>query len=180
MDIKTKDVDIIDNFLSDELLSHAINAINDSKWEHDGHSLTGTRRLWFCELGSNVKFKCMILDAMHKRYRQKFKVMRVYANGQTFGQDGSFHQDDTRENTYTFLMYVSDINTQNIDEIGGFTQIKMKDGIMNIEPYIGRAVMFKSNLFHRGLAPSRESDILRQTIAFKLIVDSGSKEIQYI
>ena len=180
MDIK--DVDIIDNFLSDELLSGARNAINDSKWVHEGASITstGSTRFWYCELGDTPMFKCMILDAIQKRYKQKFKVNRVYANGQTFGQDGSFHQDDTLENAYTFLIYVSDINPQNVDEIGGFTQIKMKDKIVNIEPYMRRAVMFKSNLFHRGLAPSRQSDILRQTIAFKLIAYSGSKEIQYI
>lgn len=179
--MQMKDVDIIDDFLSDELLSCAVNAIEDSKWVHSGGSTsTSTTTFWYCELEENLRFKCMVLDAIQKHYGQKFEVCRVYANGQTFGQDGSFHQDDPSENAYTFLIYVSDINPHNVDQIGGFTQIKMKDKIVNVEPYMRRAVMFKSNLFHRGLAPGRYSDILRQTIAFKLTTNSKSKEVQYI
>ena len=66
------------------------------------------------------------------------------------------------------FFYISDINRENIDKIGGYTQFKLENYIMNIEPIFNRSVLFKSNIVHRGLAPSRDSDILRVSVAFKL------------
>ena len=172
---------MIDDFLSDNLLDDAKAAINNSKWEHGGYSsVEGATTFWFCQLFTqfNIAFIKKIMRLVETRYGEKFDVDRVYANGQTYGQDGSYHQDHEHDDRYTLLIYVSDINESNIDSIGGFTQMKMKDGIINIEPYVKRAVMFKSNIYHRGLAPDRYSNILRQTIAFKLKM--SSKKIQYI
>ena len=39
---------------------------------------------------------------------------------------------------------------------------------MNIEPLKNRAVIFKSDILHRGVAPSRGIDDLRISLAFKL------------
>jgi hypothetical protein len=176
-----KEIEVIDDFLSDILLDDANAAIGDSKWLHEGHSVGGLR-FWHCELSKQYKFIKKVMSLVEKRYGDIFDVHRVYANGQTYGQDGSFHQDHEDDNAYTLLIYVSEITPGNVDSIGGFTQIKMKDGIINIEPYVKRAVMFKSNLYHRGLAPGRLSGILRQTIAFKLFLNKLSKlkQIKYI
>ena len=170
-------IDIIDDFLCETLLSSAKSAIADSKWEYGGTSTKDGVRFWLCELESSTSFIQSVLDSIEKRYNAKFTINRVYANGQTYGQDGRFHQDDIRPNTYTLLIYISNITMDNVDEVGGLTQIKNNGKIINIEPYVKRAVMFDSRLFHRGLAPSRRSDILRQTIAFKL---SKSDKIEYI
>ena len=92
-----------------------------------------------------------------------------YANGQTFGQDGSFHQDHLDDNAYTLLIYISDITEENVENIGGFTHFKRDGKIINVEPYKKRGLFFKSNLFHRGMAPYRLSDLLRVTLAIKVV-----------
>jgi len=46
--------------------------------------------------------------------------------------------------------------------------LKNNHGAQAIEPIFNRAILFKSNMYHKGLAPSRFSTQLRITIAFKL------------
>ena len=93
---------------------------------------------------------------------------QVYANGQTYGQDGGFHIDDDRDGHYTFILYLSDIRPENVNTIGGYTEFKFKNGVHAIEPILNRGVFFDSKLLHRGLAPSRGSNILRISVAFKI------------
>ena len=61
-----------------------------------------------------------------------------------------------------------EIKAKNVDVVGGHTQFKIDGHLVNIEPLKNRAVIFKSDILHRGLAPSRGIDDLRVSLAFKL------------
>ena len=162
-------IHIHENFLSSDEFTKVLEVIHNNGWKHGGKSLGNSPRFWLMDLIKNPLFTSDIFEKIQITMNKKFKLSRVYANGQTYGQDGVFHIDDDRDDTYTFMIYISPITPDNVDFIGGFTQFKIDNSIVNVEPYMNRSVFFKSSIVHRGLAPSRETDLLRISIAFKLI-----------
>ena len=164
-----KDITIFENFINDEELQDMIDAINRSSWKHMATSGPESIVFWYAEMIQEATIGKQMLTKIEKIFGKKYKIDRMYANGQTFGQDGSFHQDNLDDNAYTLLIYVSHITEENVDHIGGFTQFKRDGKIINVEPYKKRGLFFKSNIFHRGMAPSRISDMLRISIAIKVV-----------
>lgn len=162
-------IDIFDNFLNESELEQFLNAILSVNWKYSGRSSDNTPRFWNADLSRELFLTTNIFSKIQEKTKRRFKLERVYANGQTYGQDGSFHIDDTRDNTYTFILYASSILPSNVDIVGGFTQFKMDKTILNVEPYINRGVFFDSRIYHRGLAPTRYTDTLRISVAFKLV-----------
>ena len=160
---------IHENFFSSGEFTEVLEVISNNGWKHDGRTSDNSPRFWVMDLIKYSLFTHDILEKIQITMNKKFKLQRVYANGQTYGQDGMFHIDDERDDTYTFMIYISPITPDNVDFIGGFTQFKIDNSIVNVEPFMNRSVCFKSNVVHRGLAPSRETDLLRISIAFKLI-----------
>jgi hypothetical protein len=106
----------------------------------------------------------------------KFSVQRIYANGQTFGQDGTFHQDDRDDNSYTFCIYINkQITAETIDDIGGEFVFKIpnqQNGPFSqivISPLYNRGILFPASYFHKGLAFNRYCKGLRISFAWKLV-----------
>ncbi len=163
-----KDITIFENFINDEELEEVIDAINHSSWKYMSRSKKGEILFWRAEMIQEKTLCKQLVYKLEKLSGKKYKILYTYANGQTFNQDGEFHPDSFEDNAYTLLIYVSPITEENVDIIGGFTQIKRGTNIINIHPYQKRALLFKSNLIHRGMAPSRHSDMLRVTLAIKL------------
>ena len=161
-------ITILDNFINDEELQNVIDAIDRSSWKHNGISGLASATFWYAEMIQEATLGKQMLTKIEKTFGKKYTISRMYANGQTFGQDGSFHQDDPNDNAYTLLIYVSNITEENVEHIGGFTQFKRDGKIINVEPYKKRGLFFKSNLFHRGMAPSRICDMLRISFAIKV------------
>ena len=98
---------------------------------------------------------------------QPLRIVRVYANGHTYGLGGRPHVDDPREGTVTLLYYPMlawrpewEGETLWFDGSGNV--------IAGVAPAPNRAVLFDSRLLHAGRAPSRYCGGLRVTIAFKL------------
>jgi len=164
-----KKLSIKDNFLNESELREVLNFTNSLSWKYGASSGDSTSvRFWISHLNNEKKIIDIISPKIEKMSGFKIEIERVYANGQTYGQDGVFHTDHESYDRYTFILYVSPIFPDNVDIVGGFTQFKIDNQIVNIEPYQNRGCMFKSNIIHRGLAPSREVDMLRVTLAFKL------------
>lgn len=163
-------VEVIDNFLDNIEIDESLNIIHNIGWHFTGTSNDNKDVIfWYSELIESTWFAKLLFEKIKRYFNKDFVLKRVYANGQTFGLDGSFHIDDDNENAYTFILYLSDITPQNIDRVGGFTQFKLDNGVLNVEPFFNRGVLFKSNILHRGLAPSRFANMLRISIAFKMI-----------
>lgn len=162
-------IKIFDNFLEEDDLEKAIRIVSRSKWgftqkseQSEGYTF------WAMDLDNEPFYYNYILAKIHEITGKKFELLRVYANGHTYAIDGSFHTDDSRDDCYTFLLYLSNITKDNVDVIGGYTDFKFKNGVHSIEPILNRGVLFNSNILHRGLGPLRQPDILRITVAFKL------------
>lgn len=110
----------------------------------------------------------MFCDTIFERIRgitgKDFELRNVYANGQTFGYDGDFHTDGSEDSSWTFLLYASEVTD------GGLTLFRIPGTklLSAVEPIRNSGVLFKASLVHRGMAPSRDCDALRVTIAYKL------------
>ena len=87
----------------------------------------------------------------------KHSIGRVYFNGQSYGQDGSFHLDRCDK---TVLIYVSPYDW----EWGGFTQV----GEEIIAPITGRMIAFDGMTPHKGFSFSRQACPMRISLAYKL------------
>lgn len=162
-------LELYDNVLTTEDFERCEKIIFDNGWKFTGRSNNDSViKFWFMDLAMEPFFTEVFFDHIQTFTKRKFKLEQVYANGQTYGLDGDFHKDAEDENAYTFIYYVSDVNSSNVDKVGGYTQFKIGDEVTCVEPLVNRGVLFKSNTVHRGLAPSRLSGMLRATVAFKL------------
>ncbi|MBK6660709.1 MAG: 2OG-Fe(II) oxygenase [Proteobacteria bacterium] len=100
--------------------------------------------------------------------QRPLRIVRVYANGHTFGQGGQAHKDDLREGTYTLLYYPMPEWRR---EWEGETVFYERDDVLRAWlPAPNRALFFDSRIEHAGRPPSRAFGGLRVTIAFKLEV----------
>jgi hypothetical protein len=140
----------------------------NSNWTLSGKSNDVTPKFWYLDLNSDAFFTEYLFRNIRELCKADFKLKRVYANGQTFGQDGAFHQDDTEPNTFTFLMYLNSIDVGDLERWGGETQFKNDEGFLSFVPMTNSALLFDSRLWHRGMSPNRHVDGMRITVAWKL------------
>jgi SM-20-related protein len=94
-------------------------------------------------------------------------LVRAYANGSTFGNEGYVHTDSKTEHNYTFVYYA---HSQWKSNWGGELVIysKTADEVLAcVEPKPGRLVVFPGNLPHVARGPSRICPALRVSIVFK-------------
>jgi len=157
------------NFLTVGDFGKVKNIIQEGHWELKGKSLDNGLKFWFMDLIRNPYFSEYLVNKISSLTNFKLKLMRVYANGQTFGQNGSFHQDDERDDAVTAVLYMNEIDESVLDEWGGETRFKFNGDIVACQPLTNSLIIFKSNIFHHGLAPSRFSPDMRVTIAWKFI-----------
>lgn len=153
--------------LSKPRLAHCVSHIKGAGWVFAGSSTPSAKsKFWYMNLIHEPFFSKIIFEDIKKLLGRDFTLDQCYANGQTYGQDGSFHYDEANQHfndAWTFLLYLNNIS--------GNTEILVdnhKEHIMSIEPRINTAVLFPQNLLHRGLGPNRDCYDLRVTVAFKM------------
>tara|TARA_R110001592_G_scaffold360954_1_gene670392 strand:+ start:366 stop:998 length:633 start_codon:yes stop_codon:yes gene_type:complete len=172
-----KDINIFDNFLSDDLLQDTLMFFtkrkrNHGNWEYTGFSLDPNAAIfWNMDLQHFTLFTDTILKHIESKTGKRFELLDVYANGQTLGQDGTWHQDNHIPGMYTFLLYMTYlpeiVDSTNYKTFGGCTKFKLNRMITDVEPFTNRGVLFKSEVRHAGLAP-QPANTLRVSIAYKL------------
>ena len=161
-----------DNFLSDEEMQNCLNIIESNTWRW-GHSSSGKLSdtpFWSMELVDNEYFSKVITPIIEKQFSKKFKILRLYANAHTYGQDGSYHTDSDKPNDYTFCLYFSNITKENIETAGGHLFFKLPDIKYKIcyEPIFNRGIFFPSNYIHKASSFTRYIMDLRICVAWKL------------
>jgi hypothetical protein len=154
------------NFTSPDDWTVIQKTILNGQWISIGTSKPGdTLKFWNMNLNSNDFFTKHLFE---KIPHGPWKLLRVYANGQTYGQDGQFHVDSNDPKHWTFLLYVTDIPQDSIYSYNGMTVFNTHMGNISIFPEPGLGVLFKSNITHKGISPSCSSTKMRTTIAWKL------------
>ena len=154
------------DFLPQEKYNQLKLIVNDLKWMYVGYSNPNTvsNRFWYSELMGHPFF-VEWLDEIQKLTNKKFTIDRLYANGQTLGQDGGWHSDSDKDTGYTFLYYFND--GTDVTTIGE-TYFMVDGEPIGITPIPNSAIIFPHKFIHKGMAPRKGYNELRVTIAIKL------------
>jgi hypothetical protein len=171
-------IEILDHLIAPETRTEAYERIMKSGWLFGLRSKPEDPAFWYLDLQGfkeadaiwhSLKARCEALAGV------RLEVARQYATGHTYGLGGRVHADDTRENTFTLLVYPM---PEWRAEWEGETLFYTPEGDLRqaVRPVPGRAVFFDSRIPHAGRAPGRDFGGLRVAIAFKLIAASDSSE----
>ena len=167
---------LFDGLLSEIEYINAVSIINKKKWSYgqssfDSNGITETTPFYHLNLMDEMFFAENITKKIEEITNKKYRLNRLYANGQSFGQNGSYHIDDYNENAFTFCLYITDMNDEIAKKADGYLHIKVPDEkkIISIEPLKNRGVLFPSNFYHKGCAFNRYFNNLRLCVAWKLI-----------
>jgi len=163
-----------DNFLNKHELITALDIINKNNWTFGSFSKKSHNYeipFWSIDLMDNDFFSKYLKELIEKTYSKKFKVERLYANGQSYGQDGIYHIDSNDENAYTFVLYLTNISDEYIEMAGGNILFKLPEYKYNIcyEPIYNRGILFPSSYKHKAISFTRFIVDLRISVAWKLI-----------
>ena len=177
----TEQIKIFDNFLTPEELETCADTIKRPAWSFGQFSDTSpiATPFWMMTLTDDTFFNTHLKSKIDAATKCNFTVQRIYANGQTFGQDGTYHQDDVMDDSYTFCIYVNkQITRKTADNMGGEFILKIstdnsdkKENLfssMVVTPLYNRGIFFNARCFHKGLAFNRYNKGLRVSISWKL------------
>lgn len=122
---------------------------------------------WYIDFSKDPFFYDYLLNKIRQTVGDdSLQLERVYANGATYGQPGTLHQDSHEDNGRTFLFYA---NMKWNENWGGGTQFYDGDGMLTVVfPRPNRAVYFPGSVFHSSTDVNRAYKGLRVTIAWKL------------
>jgi hypothetical protein len=174
-----KNIHVCENFLTEEELEKTKKIIKTNNWKWGHTSVTDyemSTPFWSMDLINDEYFTVYLKSIIEKYFSKKFKLIRVYANGQTFGQDGTYHLDDTEKNRFTFVLYISEIAKDFLETVGGNIYFKIPNEKYKIcfEPVTNRGILFPSNYLHKANSFSRYVMNLRICVAWKM------EEILYV
>lgn len=162
--------DFLDNITMNKVIAQTVSS---RKWEfgHKSANNVYDSPFWILDLNDNILFSKVIKSKIEAATKMKFKLDRVYANGQLFGQNGSFHKDNENTNSYTFCLYVLPELPNPIEIVLGELQFKLDSfpsySFLGIETKHNRGVFFPSDYIHRGMSFSRYINYLRCCVAWK-------------
>jgi hypothetical protein len=177
------DIKIYDDFLdTDTFISMYRYICDKNKWKygHSSNPIGKTKEswydaisgvcpsditpLWSMDLTDDKYFSQFIFEQVKKVTEKDWDIEFVYANGSTYGQHGSLHQDHPEG--YTMLIY-SNIHW---DMLWGGRTIFIDENseIKYIDPIPNRAIFFPGTILHCSDHLSRDFRGLRITLAYKL------------
>lgn len=168
-------VKIYDDFFSVSDFAKIINKLSESNWKWYQHVKKGQpHKFWQMDLLKDPLFNHDLMVTINKHLEKPGKLFTIYGNGQTFAQESLWHVDLPESyngvEAYTILLYA---HPEWDDLWGGRTFFKDEenDKILTVEPVPNRCVIFPWYIPHYGEAPTRSTYELRQTVAWKVIID---------
>lgn len=153
------------------------------RWQFGTMSVSEPRAqpifFWKLDLDNDVFFTQHMFHKIQELSGQQYRLIRVYANGQTHGQCGTIHVDTLSPDSppgkfFTFLYYA---NSKWDIEWGGHTMMILPGmQVFSRYPEPNSAILFDSTFPHCGLEPTVWNPGMRVTIAYKLeLLENDSK-----
>jgi len=100
-------------------------------------------------------------------------LVRCYANGHTFGSDGSLHTDSVSPRSFTSIYYPHDRWSPNWGGETVFFNREETDIVASIYPKPNRLLIFQGAIPHVARGVSRICPVLRVTLMFKTEAKDG-------
>ena len=160
------------NVFSLDICNKIFECLNSHNWYFGHGSHVKNNRVvgipfWRMDLKENEFFSKYLLNMIEEKTQQQYELYDVYANGHTFGTNGSFHVDWHDERGRTFLFYS---NPKWSVEWGGKTVFDLGNDYYYNVPKPNSAILFPGQIPHAAEGTSRSFVGLRTTIAWKLIL----------
>jgi len=158
-------ISVYDNFFEEEIQNEIWEKMMRPKWSFTGGG--AINHFWHMDgLEKEKYFSEYLYEIICKKLDKKFtSIGRIYANGQTAGQNGSIHSDDGE---MTFLYYPN--LEWKIKYLGHlmFIDLENDEIIKTISYKSNRAVLFPANIRHFAQAPhSKFFNDVRVSLAYK-------------
>lgn len=160
------------NVFSAEDYKKIIKYVNSPNW-YFGHGsyVEGDRRrgvpFWRIDFKDTKFFSEYLLNIIEEKTQQQYELYDVYANGHTYGTQGSFHQDWYDDRGRTFLLYANEMWKL---DWGGKTAFDLGEETYFHVPNPNTAILFPGMIPHAAEPTSRSYIGLRVTIAWKLLL----------
>lgn len=153
------------NYLTADERNGIVTECDKYHWSLQGWSqLTEeTRFFWMKDLIKSIRSKNLFKYKIEDYLTKEIEIIRIYANGQSHGQCGMFHQD-TPGCDCTLVYYLHE-NWK--PEYGGHLMIKNGGNIESYWPESNSAILFRSDLWHCPLEPTVFCKTQRESIAVK-------------
>ncbi len=176
-------INVYDDFFPKEIQNKIWNILVPGKW-----GICPGRGFWHTNgLEKDDFFSEYLVNTICKKIDRPFTCKRIYANGQTAGQSGYPHEDDSN---FTFLYFPNPewqpswsghlifLNRKGPEGYPNFTKEEWDweyeynkndeiDKIITYKP--NRAVLFPANIVHYAEAPHSHYNGLRVSLAFKFL-----------
>jgi hypothetical protein len=163
---------VVNNFLDDIDYQKLIDILKDKTYEpvHGSGSREKIKNRFFSRHNYEYFFLIHIKEKIEQLFSKKFNLDRHYMHIQEFGKDGGYHVDTDLPNTYTFCLYISDINAEDYEFANGDFLIKIPNTkyILCVEPRNNTGLFFPSTYLHKGMAYNRFFGEKRLCITWKL------------
>jgi hypothetical protein len=159
-------ITVLDNFISLEQLKAIRTTIENGSWISHQSTDAGIEFLNM-DVTNDPYYNTELLNHINKQLNIKFKLGRVYFNGQYPGREGAFHTDDDSPKNHTVIIYTNKVYSWGW---GGFTEfIDPKSGDHKVvAPVLYRAVFFPANILHKAYAFTQQDCPMRTSLNFKL------------
>jgi hypothetical protein len=158
------DVTKFRNFLTPEEWNTVQDIIQSGDWKITSPT-PDTCKVMSMDL-TNHKFFSEVL--FNKIPHGPWELECVYALGQTTGLHGEFFREKRRESNYTFIINATEVPMNFLNSWGGQIEFETEHGRVSEVPETNLAMLFKSNLSRRYLAPSRYVNTIKVMIEWKL------------
>lgn len=183
-----KEIAVLDGMIDADMQDCLVNNLSKSVWRfgwpvNDSYFsrqcwhvfIAGRRRpeRMSCEAELTGDWECLwkFWRGLKRESLPPVKLMGVYANGQTCGQDAPIHRDNWgNEKGVTVLIFCNPFwATSWGGELVFYDDAKV-DVIKSVLPKPGRVVIFDGSIPHAAKSPALSCDQLRMTIAFKTLL----------
>ena len=178
-----ENISIFDDFLNDDELKILLNIIDNKLWGY-GHSSGGNIELVNTKFFKTDNLDYFFLDVIKPKLDELYLkifplkkgflyLKRSYMHIQTFGQDGAYHIDGFKNNDekiYTFCLYITSLNDEDLEKYGGDFLIKLPNSksIISIITKMNRCILFPSEYVHKGNAYDRFISDKRLCLTWKV------------
>lgn len=165
-----KNINVYENFLSMTEIEYLNEYIKKSV--NYGHTSGNRDRIINVFFSHHIIDKFINVEILNKIKlitKMNLKLVRNYFHIQTYGLDGMFHEDSMNENSYTFCIYLNEIE----ENSGGEFYIKLPETkhIICIETKYNSGIFFPATYLHKGNAYNRNVTKPRHCITWKLESD---------
>lgn len=168
-------LEIHDNLVSREMVNELFESIHQPVYRYGQKSKPDdTFPFWIANITEDIAASVKSLNSLitvidENITKGQFDVQRMYVNAYNFGDCPTVHVDNISGGYFTVLYYANPKWHADWSGETVFYNEAQNEIIKSIYPTPGRMVFFDSRIPHAARTPSRICNIVRYTIAVKLI-----------